>query len=63
MGILQNIAAALAAFCSSFGFNNATVSTDSQTGGLIGKLPDFRARNQSISQETRKFQTDFKFHL
>ncbi len=43
------------------GFTNVTVATDIATGQLIGDLPDFRARNQSTSQESRQFQLGFKF--
>ena len=44
-------------------YSNVTVRTivDPQTGSLTGPLPDFRARNQSISQESRQFQLGFKF--
>jgi hypothetical protein len=42
-------------------FNNVTVTTDAVTGELIGGLPDFRARNQSISQDSRQFQLGLKF--
>jgi hypothetical protein len=44
-------------------YTNVTVRTitDPQTGRLTGPLPDFRARNQSISQESRQFQLGFKF--
>jgi len=30
-------------------------------GELIGGLPDFKARNQSASQDSRQFQLGFKF--
>jgi len=43
------------------GFNNVRVTTNSTTGELIGELPDFQARNQSTSQESRQFQLGFKF--
>jgi hypothetical protein len=43
------------------GYNNVTVTTNPQTGELIGALPDFRARNQSTSQESRQFQLGLKF--
>jgi carboxypeptidase family protein/TonB-dependent receptor-like protein len=41
-------------------FTNVTVTT-SASGELIGGLPDFRARNQSLSQDSRQFQLGFKF--
>ncbi|MGI9166272.1 MAG: hypothetical protein ACR2G5_07785, partial [Pyrinomonadaceae bacterium] len=43
------------------GFNNVTVATNTTTGELIGPLPDFKARNQSASQDSRQFQLGFKF--
>jgi hypothetical protein len=43
------------------GYNNVTVATNPQTGELIGGLPDFKARNQSTSQDSRQFQFGFKF--
>jgi hypothetical protein len=43
------------------GFNNVTVTTNPTTGELIGELPDFKARNQSTSQDSRQFQMGFKF--
>ncbi|MBA4120879.1 MAG: TonB-dependent receptor [Acidobacteria bacterium] len=43
------------------GFNNVRVMTNPDTGELIGELPDFRARNQSTSQDSRQFQLGFKF--
>jgi hypothetical protein len=42
-------------------FNNVTVTTNPTTGELIGGLPDFQARNQSTSQDSRQFQLGFKF--
>jgi hypothetical protein len=42
------------------GFNNVTVTTDAITGVLMGPLPDFRARNQSTSQDSRQFQLGIK---
>ncbi|MCA1604416.1 MAG: hypothetical protein LC775_02815, partial [Acidobacteria bacterium] len=36
-------------------FNNVTVATNPTTGELIGALPNFRARNQSTSQDSRQF--------
>ena len=41
-------------------FNNVTVTTNAN-GELGGGLPDFRARNQSTSQDSRQFQLGFKF--
>ena len=43
------------------GFSNVTVTTDTSTGELISGLPDFRARNQNTSQESRQFQLGLKF--
>ena len=43
------------------GYSNTLVQTDPTTGEIIGPMPDFRARNQSISQESRQFQLGFKF--
>lgn len=42
------------------GFTNVTVTTDS-SGELINGLPDFKARDQSSSQDSRQFQLGFKF--
>jgi len=42
------------------GFNNVTVATNAN-GELVGGLPDFKARNQSTSQDSRQFQLAFKF--
>ena len=42
-------------------FNNVTVTTNPTTGELIGGFPDFKARNQSTSQDSRQFQLGFKF--
>ncbi|CAN5274610.1 hypothetical protein BH10ACI1_BH10ACI1_16620 [soil metagenome] len=42
-------------------FSNTTVQTNATTGELIGGLPDFRARNQNTSQESRQFQLGLKF--
>ncbi len=42
------------------GFNNVTVTTNTP-GELVGELPDFKARNQSTSQDSRQFQLGFKF--
>ncbi|HEX9424683.1 MAG TPA: hypothetical protein VF899_15710 [Pyrinomonadaceae bacterium] len=42
-------------------FNNVAVTTNPITGELVGSLPDFKARNQSTSQESRQFQFGFKF--
>ncbi len=43
------------------GFNNVSVSTNPTTGEMIGPLPDFRARNQSTSQDSRQLQLGIKF--
>jgi hypothetical protein len=43
------------------GFTNIRVTTNLTTGGLVGELPDFKARNQSTSQDSRQFQLGFKF--
>jgi len=42
------------------GFNNVTVATNTD-GELSSELPDFRARNQSTSQDSRQFQIGLKF--
>jgi hypothetical protein len=42
------------------GFNNVTVTTNAD-GELVGGLPDFKARNQSTSQDSRQFQLGLKF--
>ena len=42
-------------------FNNVTVATNPLTGELVGGLPDFKARNQSTSQDSRQFQVGIKF--
>jgi hypothetical protein len=42
-------------------FNNTSVPTNPLTGEMIGSLPDFRLRNQSIAQESRQFQVGFRF--
>jgi hypothetical protein len=41
-------------------FTNVTVTTNAN-GELVGGLPDFKARNQSTSQDSRQFQLGFKF--
>ena len=41
-------------------FNNVSVATNGN-GELVGGLPDFKARNQSTSQDSRQFQLGFKF--
>ncbi|PYS57333.1 MAG: hypothetical protein DMF74_26315, partial [Acidobacteria bacterium] len=43
------------------GFNNVMVTTNASTGELVGGLPDFKARNQSVSQDSRQFQIGLKF--
>ena len=42
-------------------YNNVTVTTNPITGELVGQLPDFKARNQSTSQDSRQFQLGCKF--
>jgi len=42
-------------------YNNVTVTTNPTTGELTGALPNFKARNQSTSQDSRQFQLGFKF--
>jgi hypothetical protein len=46
-----------------FAYNDLTVNTDPFTGELIGPLPDFRARNQSVSLESRQLQIGIRFHF
>lgn len=41
-------------------YSNVLVDTDADTGALIGPLPDFRARNQSVFQESRQVQLGIK---
>jgi hypothetical protein len=41
-------------------FTNVTVTTNA-SGELVGGLPDFKARNQSTSQDSRQFQLGIKF--
>jgi hypothetical protein len=41
-------------------YNNVTVTTNPLTGELVEPLPDFKARNQSTSQDSRQFQLGFK---
>ncbi len=43
------------------GYSDVSVDTDEVTGLMIGPLPDFRTRNQSIAHESRQFQLGFKF--
>lgn len=43
------------------GFNNVRVPTNPATGELIGELPDFKARNQSTSQDSRQLQLGLRF--
>lgn len=43
------------------GFTDITVDTNPATGELIGALPDFKARNKSIAQESRQMQFGIKF--
>jgi hypothetical protein len=40
-------------------FNNVSVTTNSN-GELVGPIPDFRARNQSVGQESRQAQLGIK---
>ncbi len=42
-------------------FTNVTVTTNATAGELIGALPNFKARNQSTSQDSRQFQLGCKF--
>ncbi|MEO7506131.1 MAG: TonB-dependent receptor, partial [Pyrinomonadaceae bacterium] len=42
-------------------FNNVSVVSDPVTGRLIGTLPDFRARDQSVAQDSRQIQLGVKF--
>jgi hypothetical protein len=44
-------------------YNNLTVNTDPVTGEIIGPLPDFKARNQSVALESRQAQLGLKFHF
>ena len=44
-------------------YNNVLVPTNPDTGELIGELPDFKARNASVSLESRQAQVGFKFHF
>ncbi|MBP9664574.1 MAG: TonB-dependent receptor [Pyrinomonadaceae bacterium] len=42
------------------GYSNISVTTDPVTGNLIGPLPDFRARNESVALDSRQFQLGVK---
>jgi hypothetical protein len=42
-------------------YNNVLVSTNPTTGQLIGELPDFKARNASVSIESRNAQLGLRF--
>lgn len=42
------------------GFSNVSVTTNVD-GELVGGLPDFKARGQSVSQDSRQFQLGFRF--
>lgn len=42
-------------------FNNVIVATNPITGVMVGSLPDFKALNQSTSQESRQLQLGLKF--
>jgi hypothetical protein len=44
-------------------YSNVLVPTDPATGQLIGELPDFKARNTSISIESRQALIGLKFHF
>jgi hypothetical protein len=46
-----------------FAYNDLTVNTDPITGELIGPMPDFRSRNQSVSVESRQVQIGLRFHF
>jgi hypothetical protein len=42
-------------------YSNVTVSTNAQTGELIGPLPDFKVLSNPTAQESRQFQLGMKF--
>jgi hypothetical protein len=44
-------------------YNDLTVSVDPLTGEMIGPMPDFRSRNQSVSLESRQLQIGLRFHF
>ena len=44
-------------------YSNLTVNTDPLTGRMIGSMPDFKARNTSVSLESRQAQVGVKFHF
>jgi hypothetical protein len=44
-------------------YNDLTVNTDPITGEMIGPMPDFKARNQSVSLESRQLQIGLRFHF
>ncbi len=43
-------------------FNNVAVATNNN-GELLGPIPDFRLRNQSVGQESRQTQLGIKFYF
>jgi hypothetical protein len=43
------------------GFTNTVVATNPATGIMTEPIPDFRTRNQSVSQESRQLQIGFEF--
>ena len=44
-------------------YNDLTVNADPITGEMIGPMPDFKARNQSVSLESRQLQIGLRFHF
>src|SRR5205823_4777269 len=44
-----------------FNHNQVGVIATASSGELVGGLPDFKARNQSVSQDSRQFQLGLKF--
>jgi len=42
-------------------YDRLQISAKRLAGELVGGLPDFCARNQSTSQDSRQFQLGFKF--
>jgi hypothetical protein len=48
-------------FASTIGYTDVSVNTDRSTGSMIGPLPDFRARNQSVALESRQLQLGVTF--
>lgn len=43
------------------GFTNTIVTTDPTTGLMTEPIPDFRSRDQAVSQESRQLQIGLKF--